>query len=148
MSKIIAYRGNIPIGTQDRIKLTTNDGKRGYKIVKFEIISQTPGNVNSELLCKILSTAQTGNITEIVNFTDHDLLAVAFSKSVSNDGLGADSKTIIFDNRKFNQDIFVSVTDAVGSTVPCNYYIELETMSISDLESTMMTLQNLRSITT
>jgi len=51
-----------------------------------------------------------------------------------------------FDNEKFNQDIFIYIVDAEGGTEPANYYIELETMSLSDLESTMMTLQSLRTL--
>ena len=37
--------------------------------------------------------------------------------------------------------------DADGKTQPFNYYLELEAMSISDLEATYLTLQNIKSIT-
>jgi len=145
MSKTISYRGKLPIGEQDRIRLKTINGKVGYKITKFQIIVTTPGAATSEMIGQIFKTDQTGNITTTVDFSDKDLLAMAFYQ----DGATIDNTqnmTVIFDNEKFNQDIFVNITDASGSTVPGNYYIELEAMSLSDLESTMLTLQSLRSI--
>ena len=145
MSKKLSYRGTLPIGEQDRIRLKTINGKVGYKITKFQIITTTPGGATSEMIGQIFKTDQTGNITTTVDFSDKDLLAMAFYQ----DGATIDNTqnmTVIFDNEKFNQDIFVNITDASGSTVPGNYYIELEAMSLSDLESTMLTLQSLRSI--
>ena len=145
MSKTISYRGKLPIGEQDRIRLKTINGKVGYKITKFQIIVTTPGAATSEMIGQIFKTDQTGNITTTVDFSDKDLLAMAFYQ----DGATIDNTqnmTVIFDNEKFNQDIFVNITDASGSTVPGNYYIELEAMSLSDLESTMLTLQSIRQI--
>ena len=53
MSRIITYKGKLNIDTEDRIKLSTLDGKTGYKINKFQIISTTPGTGNKELIGKI-----------------------------------------------------------------------------------------------
>ena len=126
--KTISYKGTLNIGLEDRIRLKTIKGKKGYKITKFQILGTTPGQSN------------------VVKFTDADLLAVAYYQ----DNEGTDkpmSNIIIFDNEMFNQDIFVNITDASSGTVPCNYYIELETMELSDLETTMLTLKNLRTVT-
>ena len=145
MSKTISYRGKLPIGEQDRIRLKTINGKVGYKITKFQIIVTTPGAATSEMIGQIFKTDQTGNITTTVDFSDKDLLAMAFYQ----DGATIDNTqnmTVIFDNEKFNQDIFVNITDASGSTVPGNYYIELEATSLTDLETTMLTLQSIRQI--
>tara|TARA_Y100001963_G_C6482710_1_gene309726 strand:- start:44 stop:484 length:441 start_codon:yes stop_codon:yes gene_type:complete len=143
MSKTISYKGNLPMGEEDRIKLSTINGKTGYKITKFQILSATPGVSNVEMIGKITKVPDL-NIGPEVNFTNGDLLAVATyfgdqSTKVLND-------FIIFDNEKFNQDIFVNITDAGGNTVPCNYYIELETMKLSELETTMLTLKNIRTV--
>jgi len=142
MSRTISYTGQLPTGEQDRIRLSTINGKIGYKIVKFDIIPETLGAV-TELVCKIFNKSQASSISPTVDFTDSELLAVAYYSSTGGIFRG---KTIIFDNEKFNQDIFVTLADAGGSTTPGNYYIELEAMSINDLESTMMTLQNIRTI--
>jgi hypothetical protein len=74
------------------------------------------------------------------------LLAVAYVKeSISTSG--GMNQIIIFDNEKFNQDIFVNITDAAGETTPANYYIEVEAMPLSDLQSTQLTLKSLRTLT-
>ena len=145
MSKTISFKGTLPVGEQDRIRLKTNTGKTGYKITKFQIISNTPGVGHVEFIGKVTKTDQTGSISTTVDFTDSDLLAVAYYEDNANAGDGG-KDTIIFDNEKFNQDIFVNITDATAGTVPCNYYIELETMPLSDLETTMLTLQSIRQI--
>jgi len=145
MSRIISYRGTLAIGEEDRISLATIQGKVGYKINKFQIISTTPGTGNVELVSKITKVTDT-NIGPTAKFTDADLLGVAFYSGNENAAYPF-SETIIFDNEKFNQDIFVSMADADGGTVPGNYYIELETMNLSDLETTMLTLKSLRTVT-
>ena len=144
--KTISYKGTIPVGEQDHIRLKTNTGKTGYKITKFQILSNTPGIGHVEFIGQVTKTDQTGSISATVDFTNSDLLAVAYYEDNANAGDGG-KDTIIFDNEKFNQDIFINITDATGGTVACNYYIELETMPLSDLEATYMTLQSIRQIT-
>ena len=145
MSKIISYKGTLSMGLEERIHLSTLKGKVGYKINKFQLISTTPGVGDYEYVGKI-TKVKDPNIGATIQFTDFDLLAVVFHKGKFSANEPANTDTIIFDNEKFNQDIFVNITDAGGGTVPCNYYIELETMALSDLESTMLTLKSLRTI--
>ena len=145
MSKTISYRGTLPVGEQDIIRLRTNNGKTGYKITKFQLMSTTPGQNAAEYIGQIFNKDQTGNITDNVNFSDSNLLAVVFMNVDTNPAYVSGSN-IIFDNVKTNQDIFVNITDAGGGTVACNYYIELESMALSDLEATHMTLQSIRTI--
>tara|TARA_Y100000401_G_scaffold28867_1_gene21016 strand:+ start:106 stop:549 length:444 start_codon:yes stop_codon:yes gene_type:complete len=145
MSRTISYKGTLPMGEQDRIRLKTNTGKTGYKINKFQIISTAPGANDAETVVQIFKKDQTGSIGPTIDFTNADLLAVAYYK----DGAGANQDgdvVIIFDNEPFNQDIFVTAADGSSATIPFNYYIELEAMSITDLEATMLTLKNLRTI--
>ena len=145
MSKTISYRGTLPVGEQDIIRLRTNNGKTGYKITKFQLMSTTPGQNAAEYIGQIFNKDQTGSITDNVNFSDSNLLAVVFMNVDTNPAYVSGSN-IIFDNVKTNQDIFVNITDAGGGTVACNYYIELESMALSDLEATHMTLQSIRTI--
>jgi len=134
------------MGEQDRIKLSTLNGKTGYKITQLNIINQTPGTTtNHALVCKIYTKDQTGSVTNTIDFTEGDLLAIAYStQSTSSNTMFAE--TIIFDNKVFNQDIYVYIVDPSGATDPGNYYIELETMALSDIQSTQLTLKNLRTI--
>ena len=143
--KTISYKGTIAIGEQESISLKTNTGKTGYRIVKFNVIGVTPMKTDQSIIGQVFKTDQTGSITDNVNFTDSDLLAVATYEDTNSKEL-PNSNHIIFDNEKFNQDIFVNITDAGGATIECNYVIELETMDLSKLETTMLTLKSLRTV--
>jgi hypothetical protein len=148
MSKTISYKGQLVMGGQDKIKLSTMNGKTGYKITKFNIIPKEPGSTSSELIVQIFKTDQTGNIGRVVDFTNSDLLAVAYYEGNSGSGTGYSGKQIIFDNEKINQDIFISAEDGnAANTTPANYYIELESMALSDIEATYLTLQSIRDLT-
>ena len=147
MSKTISFRGTLPVGEQDTINLKTNTGKVGYKVTKFKLMETNPGNVDHELVGKIFKTDQTGNIDGTVDVTDRDLIAAMYLKTESSGSAGVYQNILIFDNEVFNQNIFVTIADNSGSTEPCNYYIELETMALSDLESTKLTLQSIRQLT-
>ena len=143
---IKTFRGKLPIGEQEKLHLSTNDGLTGYRINKFQIISSTPGLANHELIAQIFLTDQTGSITSDVDFSNADLIAVSYY--VDNTSTSSNNSTlIIFDNETFNQDIFISITDAAGTTVECNYYIELEQMKLDLNASTYITVKNIRSRT-
>ena len=146
MSKKLSYRGKLPIGEQDRIRLKTIKGKVGYKITKFQVMSTTPGVGDVEIIGQIFDKDQTGSITTTVDFTNNNLMAVSYYREDPNNNSGLYQNFVIFDNTKTNQDIFITMTDAMGATIPGNYYIELETMDLSEVETTMLTLQSLRTI--
>ena len=144
MSKTLSYRGTLAIGLEDRIRLRTIKGNKGYKITKFQIMSTTPQTGPQELIGKITKVTDP-NIGAIVNFTDSDMMAVCFNSTYSSQVIN--TQMIIFDNEITNQDIFVNITDGAAGTVPCNYYIELEVIDLSDIESTQITLKSLRTVT-
>ena len=144
MSKTVSYRGIIPIGEQERIKLSTIDGKTGYKITKFQVLPKDVGTVSYELIGQIFKKDQTGSVGTAVDFSNSELLATSVLIGKSSENL--QNIVTIFDNEKFNQDIFINITDASGGTNPTNYYIELEKMSLTDLEATYLTLQNIKTI--
>jgi hypothetical protein len=145
MSKKISFKGKLNIGTQDRLKLSTIKGKIGYKINKLQIISTTPGTVSEEIIVKIYKSDQGTSISPTVDLSDSDILAAVYYTNRT-DTLLTGENAIIMDNEVFNQDIYVTADSANSSTVPTSYYIELESMSLSDIESTQLTLKNLRTI--
>ena len=132
-------------GTQEKIRLRTIKGKIGYRIKKFQLISNLPGTQNYESIGKITKVKDLSIVADI-NFTDDKLLAVSYIKGNLSSNETASTETIIFDNEIINQDVFVNVSDAGGGSVACNYYIELEAMSISDLEATQLTLKNIKAV--
>ena len=114
MSKTLSFRGKLDPGLQEKINLKTLKGKVGYKITKFEVFPTNPGNGTAELVLQCFSTDQTGNITATVDFSDSDLLAVAFCNNAS-DKFSLANLFTIFDTEVFNQNIFVNLFTAVFS---------------------------------
>ena len=145
MSKTLSFKGIIASGLEDKLRLATIKGKTGYRITRFDVMDDHPGSTNEEWVVKIYSKSQTAGATGSVDFTEGDMLGVAYLENNSSHNYAEGTK-IIFDNQIFNQDIFVTAIDNVGGSGFCNYYIELETMELSDLQSTQLTLKNLRNI--
>ena len=141
-----SFRGLLANDSQEQIRLSTNNGLTGYKIVKFQVIGISE-NVDYETVVQIFTKNQSTDaggpgITDTINFTDPLLLAAATygdttSGSVQND------QTVIFDNMTINQDIFVT-TKATNGTTAINYYIELEQVKLSKDEATVATLKDMR----
>jgi hypothetical protein len=144
--KTTTFRGQLADGGQDRIKLSTLKGKVGYRIKKFQIITDTPGASNYESLVKVFNTKQS-SVTEIVNFEDQTMIAMAYQAGSSDSTVYPTTEVVIFDGATFNQDIYVTHADIRhGSGSACNYYIELEMLSLSDLEATYHTLQSIKTL--
>jgi hypothetical protein len=141
MSKKISFKGKLDDGEIETITLHTINGKTGYRITKFQIFPETP-NVNQESLVCIFKKPQTA-AASTVDFSDSTLLAsglyVARESNLTQD------LEVVFDNEVVNQDIYITHTEG-ESTRAINYYMELEVMAISDIQSTQLTLKSLRSV--
>ena len=146
MGRIVSFRGQLDMGVQEMIPLSTIKGLIGYKVKKFQILSASPGTGNVEMIGQIYKTNESTNVNSTPNFSDNRLLGVA----LYHDGAANDTThfmaTTIFDNEKFNQDIYINITDATGSTIKGNYYIELEQMSLDLSEQTVATLKDIRNV--
>ena len=146
MSKTLSYRGIVGSGLQEKINLSTKNGKTGYKITKFAVFPENPGDSgDKELIMQIFAKDQTGKMTKVVDFSRSSLLAVGYyteGVSISNQS----QMDIIFDNEVFNQDIYITSVDGTGGTESANYYLELETMTLSEIQTTQLTLKSLRQL--
>ena len=142
MSRIISYRGLIADGAQRQIALQTNNGLKGYRIVKLNIITENPGTTAYEHIIKIYKTEQSA-VTADIDFDDNRLLGVGFTKGDELTYRSAGTTDIVFDNEKFNQDIYVTHVDTKNA-LSCNYYLELEQMDLSLDEQTVATLKDIR----
>jgi hypothetical protein len=136
---IKSFRGLLKDGGQDTIRLGTNNGLTGYRIVKFQIIDKAPGTLNTENLCKMYKFEQ-DSVDGVIEFTNSRLLGVAFRAPQYASGDAA----IIFDNEVFNQDIFITHKDISGNASLCNYYIELEQIKLDLGEAAVATLKDMR----
>jgi hypothetical protein len=144
---IKSFRGIIADGGTEKINLRTKEGKIGYTINKFDLFPHRPGETSHvESVMQIFNMEPSETITTtnpIVNFADLNLLGAAYLTDEVNNASGP-LQVVIFDNVIFNQNIFITHTDTAGSA-KCNYYLELKQVTLSDNESTMATLQSIRS---
>lgn len=147
---IKTFRGRLLDGDQDEILLHTNDGSVGYKIVKFEIMPQSPGTVDYESGVSVWKTSQSTVSTATIDFdfSDQKLLAAAYLLMSAGPTQGNNSSTTIFDNEIFNQDIYITHTNTEGSGAAgnMNYYLELEQIKLDLNENTVATLKNIRTL--
>ena len=144
---IKTFKGMIPMGTQEKIHLSTRDGLTGYKLKKFQIESNAPGTGNYELVGKIFLTDQANSITDTIDFSNADLIATQYNSGSNGWGGNLPDSAIILDQETFNQDIFVKVACAAGTTDPVNFYIELEQIKLNLNASTYITVKNIRART-
>ena len=126
---IKSFRGLLADESQETIRLSTNDGMTGYRIVKFQIIAEKPSQQDQESFMKIYKVPQT-TVTSEIDFTDPTLLAAAIWTGNTNLDTYPIGQVVIFDEEIFNQDIYITHEERrdVGR---CNYYIELELIKLN-----------------
>ena len=141
---IKSFRGKIADNGIDTIPLSTNDGSIGYRIVKFQLMAIDPNSNSQESVVKIFSIPQT-TASETIDFSDNTLLGAGYLESDSSGSTPTfNEAAIIFDNMKFNQDIYVTHVEQGSDAV--NYYIELEQVKLDLNENTVATLKDIRNI--
>lgn len=138
---IKTFRGLLADGDQDKIRLSTKKGKIGYRINKFQLLSNDPNSVAAESIVKIFKVKQSA-VTDLFDFSDGNLLAAAYFSNSDNPAYTADQQ-IIFDQEVFNQDIYITCHSA-QNTEPCNYYLEIETITLTDNAAAVSTLRDIR----
>jgi len=138
---IKSFRGTLASGGKETIRLSTNKGEIGYTIKKFQIIDQTPGTADVELVSKIFTNEQ-DTVDGVVDFSNSELLAVSFYTFER--GNISSRQTTIFDNVKVNQDIYITAIDGAGGNDITNYYLELEQFKLDLSEATVATLKDMR----
>lgn len=140
---IKSFRGKLEDGSIDTIPLHTNDGSTGYRIIKLELMPESPGTADSEHIVKIYTIPQTV-ATGTVDLSDNTVVAAAITGNSTNITQNV-SQSIIVDNMKFNQDIYVTHSE-VNSNKAVNYYMEIETSKLALDENTVATLKDIRNI--
>jgi len=137
---IKTFRGLLLDLGVDKIRLSTKDGKMGYRIKKFEVITETPGQANVEATVTISKVDFTP--LNKIHLTDGNVLGVAFYSGNSSAHIYPTSQVMIFDQEVFNQDIYVGNNDLQGEAM--NYYLELETIKMTDNAAAVSTLRDIR----
>ena len=138
---IKTFRGLLADGDTERIRLSTNDGKTGYRVIKFQTFANDVTLKVQESVMQLF-TRDPGTASAIVNFDNPLLLGISYWKS-HEDAATMFQTTTIFDSVKFNQDIYITHKDGqIGES--CNYYIELEKVTLDTNEATVATLKDMR----
>ena len=135
------FRGLLRDGDTLTIRLSTNDGKTGYKIRKFDIMAYQPGALIQESVVQ-LYTVKPSAATATIDFDNPLLLGAAIWQG--HDGSNYQfTKQTVFDNITFNQDIYLTHVEVDGSA-PVNFYLELEQVKLDLGEATVATLKDMR----
>jgi len=139
---IKSFRGKLADDEQDTIRLSTNNGLTGYRVVKFQLLGES-GNTAYEGTVQIFKRNQVP-MPEEIDFQNNALLAAAIiQQSTSTQGSAYDA--VIFDSEIINQDLFIFHNEksaGVGNAV--NYYLELEQIKLDLSEATVATLKDMR----
>jgi hypothetical protein len=140
---IKTFRGMLADNEQEKIRLSTKKGKIGYRIVEFKIMPNDPfAGGNSEHIVKVFKIEQS-SVTAEVDFSDGNLLASAMYANTSSGYLVGATPYVIFEQEIFNQDIYITHIDN-GATSACNYYLEVETINLTDNAAAVSTLRDIR----
>ena len=137
---IKTFRGLLLNGQVNRIRLSTKKGKVGYRIKKFEVISHKPGADEYEATVTVNKVSFTP--LSNIDLSDGNVLAVAYWHGYYSTNEPQTGHKIIFEQEIFNQDIFVGLADRQSQEM--NYYLELETMPLTDNAASVSTLRDIR----
>jgi hypothetical protein len=130
-----SFKGMIADDKQQKIYISGGDSDKGYRIKRFEVLFNNPAGLNAEAVLKIYSVKQTST-SALIDFTDDTLLGAAFIEN-SNSASYFGGQTILFDDMTFNQDIYITYEDN-GADHPCNYYLELEEVTMNKGEQAVV----------
>ena len=140
------FRGKMADGEVKRVRLSTNNGLTGYRIVNFQLLPLSPGASTQEIVGQVFTTqndesGQPRSASTSVNFDDPTLVSAAVYNQ--NGDSWSSFETVIFDSMTFNQDIFVTIDDS-QNVAGANFYLELEQVTLSKDEATVATLKDMR----
>ena len=138
---IKSFRGQLADGEIDTIRLSTNNGLTGYRVVKFELFPSQPGIDKQESIVKLFTVGQT-TATGTIDFNKGQLLASSYLALNDAAYYGMDITTI-FDNVIVNQDLTITHFEAKAA-IAVNYHLELEQIKLDLSEATVATLKDMR----
>ena len=139
---IKTFKGKVADNTITKIRLSTNNGLRGYRVKKLQLFPENFGSADQESTCALFSIEPTTAVSNL-NFDDPTLLS-ATCMSTDNSENNPLNTNIVIDNKIINQDIFLTHQNAHGDAGPVNYYIELEQIKLDANEATAATLKDMR----
>ena len=133
---IKSFKGKLASGEQEKIPLSGGADNIGYRIVKMELMSETPGiGSNAEHIVKVYKKKQS-SVSGTIDFDDDSLLAAGWLPMKTSNFLTSENITL-FDDEVVNQDVFVTAIDVDGGE-PINFLIHMEEVKINDREAAVI----------
>ena len=139
---IKTFRGLLADGAQRTIRLSTNKGLMGYRIVKMELMPNEPGDADQESVVQIFKYEQ-DTIDGKINFDDPTCIAAGHVSNSTTTYQYPPADVVIVDTAVFNQDIFITHEESKGAS-GVNYYLELEQIKLDLDEASIATLKDMR----
>jgi hypothetical protein len=137
---IKTFRGQLADNTIRKIRLSTNDGLTGYKIIKFQAMPASDNSIEAALQ---LYSVEPESAEKDITFENPTLLGAIYFSMNDNSGPYPEDQTVVFDNTVINQDIFITLK-CHNDISNLNYYIELEQFKLDLSEATVATLKDMR----
>ena len=137
------FRGQIANDGKETIRLSTNNGLTGYRMMKFELMPATPESANEEATLQIFTDEESATLalgSGAIDFRNPQLLAAAFYSGSATATTNPEDSIVIFDNITFNQDIYITCK----SSANMNYHISLEQIKLDLTQATVATLKDMR----
>jgi len=130
--KVHSFRGLLVDGGQDEINIEGSVGSIAWRIVKLELFPYQYGQGanEQESVVKIYREEQS-SVDRLADFNDGELLAAAALNQDSSSEALPSILTVTFDNTLFVRNLWVTHENGHGDSTPCNYYIELEEVTVS-----------------
>lgn len=125
-----------------KIRLSTNNGLTGYKIMKLRLMAEDYTSSN-EVSVKLF-TVEPDSATAPFDFSDPTLVAAAYLDAPTAAHAYGTDDAIVVDNKIVNQDMWLTVKDVAGAGKSVNWYLELEQLSLALNEATVATLKDMR----
>jgi len=138
-----SYKGKLADGTTLRIRLSTNNGLMGHQIKKLQLFPCGSSSSFEYESFVLVNSTDPGAQSATPDFNDPTLLAAAFFTMSPNATVYPEDLTIVIDEKKVNQDIFISHNNNTGDDA-INFYLELEQVKLSKDEATVATLKDMR----
>lgn len=140
---IKTFKGKVADNTITKIRLSTNNGLKGYKIIKFQLFPVSPTVEMSGLA--FIHSVEPAATSTTANFDDPTMLAAALYTQDDANRNTPEDYTVIIDAKVINQDIFLSYNETLAASgQPINYYIELEQIKLDINEAAVATLKDMR----
>lgn len=139
---IKTFKGLAADDTITQIRLSTNDGLTGYRIIQMRIMAEDY-TASNEVVVKLF-TSEPSSATSTFDFSSPTLVAAAFLDAPTAAHAYGTDDAIVVDNKIVNQDLWLTVKDQAGAGKGANWYLELEKVKLDLNEATVATLKDMR----